>query len=121
MSDYKDIWNSGDDSQRSLTEEQLLAYSEGRLSPEERRVVEELMSHEGAESDALEGLQQLTAEETKSLKTSLHISLQKNLGKKHKTRRGLAEQRWTWTAIVVILLLAILCYAVMYLAKASGK
>ena len=116
MSDYKDILGSGQDSQGALSEEQLLAYLEGRMSDAERRAVEEQLSAEGMESDALEGLQALSTGETKALKHQLNAGLQKALHKKRRVRRGISGQRWTWIAILVILLLAILGYAVIFLA-----
>ncbi len=116
MSDYKDIW-TGDEEGRALTEEQLLAYLEGRMSEAERRAIEEQLSSEGMESDAIEGLQALSAGETKAMKHRLDAELQSALHHKRRRRRGLSDQRWTWTAIIIILLLAILGYAVIYFAK----
>jgi anti-sigma factor RsiW len=121
MSDYKHIWSHDEDGRSRLSEAQLLAYLEGRLPESERRAVEELLSNEGMESDALEGLQTLSAGETKKLKYRLDADLQKALRKKRRGRRGISEQHWTWTAIGIILLLAIMCYAVIYLVKHSGK
>jgi anti-sigma factor RsiW len=117
MSDYKDIFGAGQDSQGALSEEQLLAYLEGRMSAEERRRTEELLSAEGMESDALEGLQALSPGETSALKNQLNAGLLQALHKKRRTRRGMSGQRWTWIAILIILMLTILGYAVIYLAK----
>jgi anti-sigma factor RsiW len=120
MSDYKDIWQDSEH-EGTLSDEQLLAYIEGRLPEEERRAVEELLSREGMESDAIEGLQALDADEARGMKKRLDISLQKVLSKKRKARRGIGEQRWTWIAIGIVLILAIVCYAVMYLLKGPGR
>ncbi len=117
MSDLNKIWSDGAEQRSPLTEAQLLAYLEGRLPEQERRRIEELLAEDGPESDALEGLRELSVEETRSMRQSLNLNLQKTLHKKRRRRRGMTEQRWTWLAIGVILLLAIVCYAVMYLAK----
>jgi anti-sigma factor RsiW len=116
MSDYKDIWQDSD-AEGTLSEEQLLAYIEGRLPEAERRAVEELLSKEGMESDAIEGLQALDADEARGMKQRLDIGLQQVLGKKRKRRRGIGEQRWTWIAIVVVLVLVVLGYCVLYLMR----
>ena len=115
MSDYKDILSPEDG--RPLSEEQLLAYLEGSLSDEERRAVELQLSAEGMESDAIEGLQTLSPEDSKAMKLRLNAGLQQTLHKKRPKRRGIEGQSWTWIAIVVILLLAAVCYAVVYLAR----
>jgi anti-sigma factor RsiW len=116
MSDYKDIWqDSGHEG--SLSDEQLLAYIEGRLPEEERHAVEEWLSREGMESDAIEGLQSLKGEEARGMKKRLDISLQQVLGKKRKKRRGIGEQRWTWIAIAIVLMLAIVCYGIIHFLK----
>jgi anti-sigma factor RsiW len=117
MSDYKDIWSDDEEGRGALTEEQLLAYLEGRMPEAERRAVEEWLSKEGMESDAVEGLQELSVTETKAMKHRLDAELQRSLHKKRRGRRGLNDPRWTWTAIVVILLLAILGYGVIYFMK----
>jgi anti-sigma factor RsiW len=117
MSDYKDIWSDDEEGRGALTEEQLLAYLEGRMPEAERRAVEELLSGESMESDAIEGLQALSAGEARAMKHRLDAELQRALHHKRRQRRGISDQRWTWTAIVLILLLAILAYAVIYFAK----
>jgi len=117
MNDYKDILGSGPEGQAALSEAQLLAYLEGRMSEAERRTVEEILSAGGMESDALEGLQALSGEETTAMKHQLNAELQRTLHKKRRTRRGISGQRWTWIAILVILMLSVLGYAVIYLAK----
>ena len=117
MSDYQDIWSHDEGSHSALSEEQLLAYLEGRLNDEERHTVEAMLSEESMESDALEGLRGLSPGEMKKMKHRLHASLQRSLHKRRRGRRGIGEQRWIWIAIGIILLLTILCYAVMCFMK----
>ena len=118
MSNYKDIWQP--DRPNTLSEAQLLAYLENRLTPEERHAVEALLSNEGMESDALEGLQSLPADDARKLTRQLNTGLKKVLRQKRRPRRGISGQRWTWIAIGVILLLAIVSYMVMWLARQPG-
>ena len=53
MSGLNDILNNG---KSMISQEQLIAYLEGRLSAEEQHDVELWLAEEGMESDALEGL-----------------------------------------------------------------
>ena len=117
MSDYKDIWSPEESSGAPLSEEQLLAYLEGQLPEEERRAVELLLANEGMESDAIDGLQSMSVEDSKALKLRLNAGLQQALHKKRRTRRGIGDQRWSLIAILIVLLLAAVCYAVVYLVR----
>ncbi|MEO6832410.1 MAG: hypothetical protein ABI378_08305 [Chitinophagaceae bacterium] len=119
MSDFSQIWNPGDEGKNLLTEAQMQGYLEGRLSDEERRIVEESLSNESPESDALEGLQLLTEEERNALHLKLNAELRKSLNKKRKHRRDMPSQRWTVLAILLILLLAVLAYVVLFFVKKS--
>lgn len=118
MSDFKDIWTEDEGAEQGLSEEQLMAYLEGRLPEAERHEVEALLSSEGMESDALEGLQSLGAGEAQAMKRHLNAGLQQALkSKKRRKRRGIADSRWTLLTIVLLLLLAIVCFGVMWLLK----
>lgn len=119
MNDFKNIWNEGGGNDK-LTEEQLMAYLEGRLSEEDRLEVEALLSEEGMESDALEGLQELSVEDAKSIKHKLNADLQKTLGKKRRSRRALASQQWNLIAIVVLILLLLICFFAFWSLRHKG-
>jgi anti-sigma factor RsiW len=119
MNDFKNIWNEGA-SGGKLTDELLMAYLEGRLSEEERYEVEALLGEDSMESDALEGLKKLDAEEARSIKLKLNAELQKSLGKKRRTRRGLASQQWNIIAIVLLLLLLLVCFFALWSLKHKG-
>ncbi len=114
MSDFKDIWTADEG---GLSEEQLLDYLEGRLPEEERQAVEALLADEGMESDALEGLQAIGAAEAREMKHRLNAGLAQALKKKRRSRRGIAEGRWTLYAIIILLLLAVVCFGAMWLMK----
>lgn len=115
MSDFKDIWTP--DGGGKLSDEQLIAYLERRLSEDEQHDLEALMSGEGMESDALEGLQDLSADEAIAMKRKLNLGLQATLKKKRPRRRGLADGRWTLFAIVLLLILAAVCFGAVWLMK----
>lgn len=100
-----------------LTDEQMMAYVEGRLSAEEQRQVEAWLSEEGMESDALEGLQQLKTGDATQLATRINYKLQNDLRRNRRTRRNhFADNKWGWIAVLVILLLAILAFVVIKVA-----
>lgn len=102
----------------SLSEELLMAYLGGKLSGDELHAVEQLLAGEGMESDALEGLQDFDAAEARAVTTSLNSQLQHSLKKKRRrSRRGIAEQRWAWMAIALVLLLAAAGFAVFWVKQ----
>ncbi len=101
-----------------LSEEQLLAYLEGALSPEEARAVEELMAEESAEADALEGLHSESPEEIKRLSLHLKTELHRQVRAKSRMPRRAYEGKGVWVAVLIVLMLALVGYAVMhFLAK----
>lgn len=111
MSELNDILS---DEHGRLPEEKLIAYLEGRLSPEEQHEVEAWLAEEGMESDALEGLQQLAPEETRQSAVRLNNELRKMIaGKKERRKKHIRDNPWSWTAVVIILLLVILAYIVL--------
>lgn len=96
-----------------LTDEQLLAYLEGKLSVEEQRRVEELLSEEGAESDAIDGLVAIQTEEVKHLASRINYKLKNDLRKQNRTRRNYyTDNKWGWLAVLIVLLLSVLAYVV---------
>ena len=96
----------------------MLAYLEGRLSPEAARAVEEALANEGLESDAVEGLQVMDAAEVKRLSARLNHDLQRKLrsGKRVRRRGGL-DSKWAMLAVLIVLLACILAYAVIHFTK----
>lgn len=103
-----------------LSDDMLLAYLEQRLRPDERRRVEEFLSREGMEGDALEGLQALGPGEIRQMRGDLNASLNGMLKKRRRRRRIPPGQRWILLAIVMILLLATLSYWVVLLMQKAG-
>ena len=119
MSDQNNIslFDTGSDGNKKLSEDMLMAYLEGKLSPREQHDVEIWLAEEGMDSDAMEGLQALRPEETKQTVNKLKHELRKTIvSKKHK-RRPLQTNYNGWIAIAVILLLAVVAYIVIRMAK----
>ena len=114
MSQPDTIWTNGEG---PLPEEKLLAYLEGRLTPGGQREVEAWLSDEGAEADALEGLQALGAEETRKMTSAINAKLQKSLAGKRRKRRGMDAQKWTMVAVGVVLMLAVICFVMLWWMK----
>jgi len=113
MSEQDNILPIGEyNSKGKLSEDKLMAYLEGKLSPSEQHEVEQWLADEGMESDAMEGLHALTPDETRHTVNKLNHNLRKYiLGKKRK-RRPLATNYLSWIAIATILLLAVVAYIV---------
>ena len=81
------------------------------------KLLEARLSAEGLESDALEGLQALGAEDTKRLQRRLDLELGHSLRRRKRSRRGVSTDRWTMIAILVIIALAVIGFVVIRLMK----
>ena len=95
-----------------VSEDKLMAYLDGKLSPGDAHDIEKWLADEGMESDALEGLKSLEAHEVKHSVKKLNNILSKklNYGKREKKR---AKPDYTsLLAIALILLLAIVAFLV---------
>ena len=120
MSPYRNIQESANHQHNThnLSEEQLMAYREGKLSPEENRWIEEIISEEGPEADAIEGLQLLQAAATKKSLTELQRKLHTEiLRQKPKRKNKLGSDFWNWMAVVIILFLIVIGYIVVRIAS----
>jgi hypothetical protein len=100
----------------AITEEMLLAYLEGKLTNDEQHAIEEQLSEEGMESDAMEGLQQIGAKAAKAsakrVKKNLIGALKTRNGKKLKNSNNALI---TWFAVAVVLLLCTVAYLLIHL------
>ena len=118
MTDHNNI---GQEEQpgKHLPEALLLAYMEGKLTGDELHEVEAWLATESMESDALEGLQDFAPQEAKAFTSKLNRQLQQELSKKKKrrNRRSIMDQKWSWIAIVVVILLTAAGFAVVWLMK----
>ncbi|MDR3680484.1 MAG: hypothetical protein P4L41_11005 [Flavipsychrobacter sp.] len=117
MSELNDIGQPNRGNRKDgLPEERLIAYLEGKLTPAEQHEVEQWLAMEGMEGDALEGLQNIPAVEARTTVNRLNHQLQNTINYKKRKRRQIADNKWAWMAIIVILLLAVLGYLVIKIA-----
>jgi len=96
-------------------QQKLIKYLDGSASPEERYEVEKLMADSKFANDAIEGLQALKNKKDISLlvhdlNKNLHQQLKER--KRHKEKRRIKEDPWTYLAIILILALVIISYVV---------
>ena len=109
MSGMYEIWKN---EHNALSEERLLAYLEGTLSKEDARKVEAWLSENSMESDALEGLKEHALSDTKKSLYQLQNQLHQLGSKRRKKQPFYADYKWAVLAVFIILILAILGYAV---------
>lgn len=117
MNQLNEIWSTGDDRNMPITELQMKAYLAGKLSGQDLRDVEEMLNKECPESEAIEGLQNLSSAELNALELKLYKNLTQTLKKNRKGRRGLSTQRWVILAVVIILLSVLAAYWLLILLK----
>jgi anti-sigma factor RsiW len=113
MNGMNDISGKG---RGQLPEDKLMAYLEGRLSPEEQHEVEEWLADEGMESDAMEGLKELAPAESRQAADKLKLHLKAQLKGRRPRRKPLSGNSWGLVAVIVILLLCIACYIIFKLS-----
>lgn len=110
MKEALNIWPEDKSGNNRLSPDKLQAYLEGHLSADEQREVEALLSEDGMESDALDGLQQLSTTEATYSVTRLNSRLDAVLKSKRRKKKGLTTDNITITAIGIILLLALVAF-----------
>jgi len=115
MEDLNNIWNADDE----LNEDQLLNYVKGKLTEEDANAIERKMSGSTFINDAVEGLQQFSTSEkintyTQQLNEKLH---QKLAGKKTKRKKDIAGLSWEAIAVIAVILLCILGYAIVEMMR----
>jgi anti-sigma factor RsiW len=101
-----------------LSEEKLMAYFEGKLSPEEQHEVEQWLADESMEADALEGMGLLRPADVRPAVDRLQHKLRKQLLGKKRARKTLKTDQVTWLAIGIILFLIVVGYLVIRLRVA---
>lgn len=96
----------------------LLAYAEGRLSPDEVHAVESWLATETPEADAIEGLQMLPAGTADALRQRIQNRLPRTARKSRRERRKQPiSQRWVLAAIVTVLVLVALAALYFFLFR----
>ena len=119
MSDQNNIspLGPGNGGKEPLSEEKLMAYFEGKLSAAEQHDIELWLSEEGMESDALEGLRSMPPADTRHTVNKLKHDLRKAITGKKRKRRPVKTNYLSWIAIVIILLLVVVAYIVIRIAR----
>ena len=100
-----------------IDQETLIKYLEGKLSDEQKHELEKKMIDSEFANDAMEGLQEIKNKARMlSLVDQLNRDLHKKLEKKKQRREKFRfkDQPWLYIAIVIILLLIVLSYAVIH-------
>jgi anti-sigma factor RsiW len=113
MSDPNNILSHSNGGKKTIPEDKLMAYLEGKLSAAEQHEMELWMADEGMESDALEGLRNIKPEEARHAVNKLNHDLRKSLLNKKRRRRHPQNNQFTYIAIIIILLLIVVAYIVM--------
>lgn len=111
MPDLKDILNEEDD----LRNDDLLKYLQNDLSKDDHHKVEKQMADSDFVSDAVEGLQGMKNKRSIEVYVDeLNRQLQKHVSskKQRKEKRKLKDQPWIIVAVIVVVGLCILAYAV---------
>jgi hypothetical protein len=109
MNNEQNIFNNKD----NISETLMLKYLEGKASPEEQWQVEQALSQEGLEADAVEGLQQFNdkaqiQKSVSALQEQLHTITQKN--RNRKKQRKFKDNPWNYIIVAFILILITMGY-----------
>lgn len=101
-----------------LTEDQLQAYLNGKLSGDELLAVEKIINESSFSQDAIEGLKNISSQKkldqmVKQLNQSMHAHLSKT--KDRRKKRKIPNLYWAVFAIIIILALCFLGYWLIYL------
>jgi len=115
MEELNNIWNADDE----LNEEQLLNYIQNKSTDDQAYKVERKMADSSFENDGIEGLQQFSSTEkinayVQQINEDLHHRL---TDKKLKRKLGFKNLSWEIIAVVVVILLCLLGYAIIMMRK----
>ena len=115
MEDLTNIWNADDE----LNEEELLNYVSGKSDEEEIYAVEKTMAGSSFVTDGVEGLQKFSsAQKINAYIQQINEDLQHKLSdKKSRKKRSVNIQSWQIIALVIIVLLCLLTYAIIEMTK----
>lgn len=115
-----DLLNILSHSNKDIDNQKLMDYLSGKLSGQEKHEVEKWMADNDFANDAMEGLEAFKASAHLSsyvdqLNKDLHQYLQQK--KNRRKKRRLQDPGWIYFAIVLILALIAITYAVIHLLK----
>lgn len=105
-----------------VSQEALLLYLQGKLSPEQQHELEKSMLQDDFETEALEGLAQIeNGEKVTAAVDQLNAELRKKtVTKKGKKKSELKEDPWLWIALLIILLLIVISYIIIHKQLSEG-
>ena len=98
-----------------VDQETLLKYLQGKLTAEEQNSVEKSLVDDPFEADAVEGLQTVQDKQhLSSIVEQLNRDLKKKTSRKKKWlfKREAKVESWLLLTVVIILLLAVICYLI---------
>lgn len=110
--ELKDILNNSND---NIDSQKLMDYLGKKLPAQESHELEKQMADDDFMNDAVEGLEQMGSTQKLGISVNeLNRELQKQISKNknRKNRRKFKEQPWTYIAVILLLLLAIISYMV---------
>lgn len=116
MEDLTNILSSEDE----FTEEQLLSYLKGEATGDDAHLVERQMAESDFMNDAIEGLQAIKSpRKLDEYVSQLNNKLQQQLEvkKQRKDKREIKHLSWIILAVILILVLCILAYVVIHMAR----
>jgi anti-sigma factor RsiW len=114
---HDNLLNILSDSNKDIDNQKLMDYISGKLSGEQKHEVEKWMADNPLVSEAIEGLQQTSSENSakavEQINKQLRIHLQQR--KRKKESRFIPVNMWTYVAIVLILLIIVVAVFVLTL------
>ncbi|MEY2917275.1 MAG: hypothetical protein RIS73_989 [Bacteroidota bacterium] len=110
--DLKNILNN---SNKDIDNQKLMDYLSQQLSKQDSHELEKMMADDEFMNDAVEGLEQFSNVKKLPLSVEqLNRTLQKQISKKknRKEKRKIKDQPWVYFAIVLLLIVAIICFVI---------
>jgi len=111
-----DLINILSNSSKDMDNQVLMDYISGKLSDPDQHAVEAWLEENQFAADALEGLQEFgNTDELQEYVRQLNLELKSYLQQKkdRRNKKRLKEQPWIYTAIVLILSIAIIGYVIL--------
>jgi hypothetical protein len=110
--DLKNILNN---SNKDIDNQKLMDYLSRQLSKQDSHELEKMMADDEFMNDAVEGLEQFSNVKKLPLSVEqLNRALQKQISKKknRKEKRKIKDQPWVYFTIILLLLVAIICFVI---------
>jgi hypothetical protein len=113
--DVNNLWSADDE----LNEDELVNYLKGNLPAEDAHQIEKQMADSSFVNDGVEGLQQFSsAEKINSYVQNINTELQQKLAVKKRTaRKGMQNLSWEFIAVIIVILLCLLGYAIIEMVR----